>query len=90
MKSPLSFLKRKKIIVVKATWDDEAGVWCASSHSIAGLAIEAETKDALVERLKVVIPELWELNHQPQMRENQKLFNVKLNMKGEKKFALSG
>ncbi|MGR3984083.1 MAG: DUF1902 domain-containing protein, partial [Gammaproteobacteria bacterium] len=43
--------------------DDEAGVWCASSDDIRGLAIEAETKERLIERLEQVIPELWELNH---------------------------
>ncbi|MGR3913562.1 MAG: DUF1902 domain-containing protein [Gammaproteobacteria bacterium] len=52
-----------KTLQVHAGWDDQAGVWCASSTDIAGLAIEAETKDALVMRLQEIIPELWELNH---------------------------
>ncbi|MDA7968209.1 MAG: DUF1902 domain-containing protein [Gammaproteobacteria bacterium] len=53
----------EQVIRVNALWDDEAGVWSASSEDIAGLAIEAKTKEGLVERLKVVIPELLELNH---------------------------
>ncbi|CAJ2376836.1 MAG: hypothetical protein IBGAMO2_480018 [Arenicellales bacterium IbO2] len=56
-------MKADQTIRVKALWDDEAGVWSASSDDIIGLAIEAKTKEALVERLKVVIPELLELNH---------------------------
>jgi Domain of unknown function (DUF1902) len=49
---------------INAVWDDGASVWVATSDDVAGLAIEASTIDALVERLKVVIPELMELNHQ--------------------------
>lgn len=49
---------------ITAEWDAEAGVWVATSGNIDGLAVEASTIDALIERLKVVIPELIELNHQ--------------------------
>lgn len=48
---------------VNAAWDQEAGVWVATSNDVEGLAIEASTMDALIERLKIVIPELMELNH---------------------------
>lgn len=48
---------------VNANWDDEAGVWVATSQDIDGLAIEASTVDALIQRLKIVIPELMALNH---------------------------
>ena len=51
------------LIRINALWDDSAGVWSASSADVAGLAIEAATKNALIERLRVVIPELLELNH---------------------------
>lgn len=54
---------RKKALRVDALRDDEAGVWSASSTDIDGLAIEATTKEVLIERLKTVIPELLELNH---------------------------
>jgi hypothetical protein len=46
-----------------ALWDEEARVWVATSDDVTGLAIEAATMEALIERLKVVIPELLELNH---------------------------
>ena len=52
-----------KILRVNALWDDEAGVWSASSTDVEGLAIEAETRETLIERLKTVIPELLDLNH---------------------------
>ena len=51
---------------INAEWDSEALVWVATSTDVEGLAIEAETMDTLIERLKVVIPELLELNH-PEM-----------------------
>jgi len=44
---------------VKAEWDSEASVWVASSDDVPGLATGADT---LVEKLKVVIPELLEEN----------------------------
>ena len=43
---------------VTAEWDDEAKVWVASSDDVPGLATGAETLEGLIERLKIVIPEL--------------------------------
>ncbi len=48
---------------INAEWDEEASVWIATSNDVDGLAIEATTIDALIERLKIVIPELMEANH---------------------------
>ena len=53
----------EKALRIDAMWDNEAGVWSASSKDIQGLAIEAETREALIDRLKTIIPELLELNH---------------------------
>jgi predicted RNase H-like HicB family nuclease len=47
---------------VKAEWDPEAEVWVASSEDVPGLATGADTFEALVEKLKVVVPELLEEN----------------------------
>jgi predicted RNase H-like HicB family nuclease len=47
---------------VRAEWDGEAGVWVASSDDVPGLATGADTFEELVEKLKVVIPELLEEN----------------------------
>lgn len=49
-------------IIVKATWDDEAGVWVAETDDIDGLATEAETLEALTKKVLAMIPELMELN----------------------------
>jgi predicted RNase H-like HicB family nuclease len=49
-------------INVYATWDTDAGVWVATSQDVPGLATEASTIETLFERLKVIIPELLELN----------------------------
>ena len=43
---------------VTAEWDDEGQVWVASSEDVPGLATGADTFEALIEKLKVVIPEL--------------------------------
>jgi predicted RNase H-like HicB family nuclease len=47
---------------VHCIWDGEAAVWVASSDDVPGLATGAETLDELVDKLKVVIPELLEAN----------------------------
>ena len=49
---------------VHAQWDEEAKVWVASSDDVPGLATEADTTEALVQKLKTLIPELLELNGQ--------------------------
>jgi len=49
-------------LIVNAVWDDEARVWVATSDDVPGLATEADDMDALVEKLKVMIPELLDAN----------------------------
>lgn len=51
-----------KAVKVVATWDDEAGVWVAESGDIPGLVAEADSPASLIEKLKVLIPELLDLN----------------------------
>ena len=48
--------------VVKFTWDNEAGVWIATSDDIPGLVLESGSFDALIERVRFTVPELLELN----------------------------
>ena len=52
---------------VNITWDNEAKVWIATSDEILGLIMESDSYEMLINRLKVAIPELLELNHQPKM-----------------------
>jgi len=40
-------------------WD--SGVWCANSHEL-GLTLEHGSFDALVERVRMAVPEMAELN----------------------------
>jgi predicted RNase H-like HicB family nuclease len=47
---------------VQADWDPEAGVWVTTSEDVPGLATEADTIEALTEKLRVVVPELLEAN----------------------------
>lgn len=63
---------RPRIITVIAQWDPDAAVWVASSQDVPGLVTEADTLELLEEKLKVMIPELFEANHvalPPDLRE---------------------
>lgn len=52
----------EKPILVHALWDAEASVWVAESADVPGLVAEADSVDQLVEKLKILIPELLEAN----------------------------
>jgi predicted RNase H-like HicB family nuclease len=56
------YMTTKKPIFIRAEWDEEVNMWVATSDDIPGLATEAETIENLVEKLKIVIPELLEAN----------------------------
>jgi hypothetical protein len=43
------------------TWDDEASVWTAVNNDIP-IALEADSLDILIERVRKAAPELLELN----------------------------
>jgi len=47
---------------VTARWDGEGGVWVAESEDVTGLVAEAPTPNDLMTKLRVLIPELLELN----------------------------
>ena len=47
---------------VKMQWDNEASVWIATSQDVPGLVLESETYDVLLEKVRLAIPELIELN----------------------------
>jgi len=47
---------------INVMWDDEARVWVAISEDIP-LALESNSYDALVERVKFAAPEIIEENH---------------------------
>lgn len=47
---------------VNVFWDEKAQVWVAESDSVLGLATEAETLEALTQKLRILVPELLQLN----------------------------
>jgi predicted RNase H-like HicB family nuclease len=49
-----------RVVVVSAEWDDEAKVWVAEAANLEGLVTEAETLEALRERLALIVPDLLE------------------------------
>ncbi|MHB1100943.1 MAG: DUF1902 domain-containing protein [Burkholderiales bacterium] len=51
-----------KILFIRAEWDDEAGVWVATSDDVPGLATESDTLEALSAKLETMVPELLEAN----------------------------
>ena len=53
---------QSKDIEVEAFWDEEAHVWVASSNDVPGLIAEADTMEHLMQKLKILIPELLEAN----------------------------
>ncbi|MBD2576214.1 DUF1902 domain-containing protein [Oscillatoria sp. FACHB-1406] len=48
---------------MKAFWDPEVRVWTATSEDVPGLVTEADSLEALVQKLRNIVPELLELNH---------------------------
>ena len=44
------------------SWDDEASVWIAESQDLPGLILESGSSDALIERVKIAVPDLLELS----------------------------
>ena len=48
--------------VVRAEWDEEAKVWVATSEDVPGLIAEVEAAEALDAKLRMLVPELLELN----------------------------
>jgi len=48
--------------IVHAKWDDEADVWVATSDDVPGLVTESKTFEALLKKLRSLVPELLELN----------------------------
>jgi predicted RNase H-like HicB family nuclease len=47
---------------VRADWDEQAATWVAEGEDVPGLVTGADTFEALVEKLRVMVPEMLELN----------------------------
>jgi hypothetical protein len=53
-------------ILIRARWDGEASVWLATSEDVPGLVVEAGTWPAMIEEVRLVLPELLSLSKQGQ------------------------
>ena len=49
-------------ITIDARWDGEASVWIATSNDVPGLVVEADTWPAMIEEVRLVLPELLDLS----------------------------
>jgi Domain of unknown function (DUF1902) len=47
---------------IEAFWDSVAEVWVATSGDISGLVTEAENMEILIQKIRVMIPELLTIN----------------------------
>lgn len=48
--------------IIDFAWDEDAGVWIATSNDIPGLVLESGSFDALLERTRIAVPDLLSLN----------------------------
>ena len=73
----ISIIKNMIEYTVILSWDDEAAVWIAESEELPGLILESGSFDALVERVKIAIPDLIGL-------EGTDHGQIRLNIKAER------
>lgn len=48
-------------ISIAARWDGDANVWIATSSDVPGLVVEAESWPSMIEEVRLVLPDLLEL-----------------------------
>jgi len=51
-----------RTITIDARFDPEAQVWLATSADVSGLVVEADTWPAMIEEVRLVLPDLLELS----------------------------
>ena len=51
-------------ITIRARWDGEASVWLATSEDVPGLVVEADSWPAMIEEVRLVLPDLLEVSGQ--------------------------
>ena len=70
-------------ITVQARWDGQAAVWIATSPDVSGLVVEADTWPAMIEEVRIVLPELLEVSEAP-------VENLSITFKAEEHLDLAG
>ena len=48
--------------VIRVLWDHDAQVWVATSDDVQGLVVEAASFDEVVQEVRRLVPELFQLN----------------------------
>lgn len=76
-------LAMSRSIAIDARCDGEASVWIATSNDVAGLVVEADTWPAMIEEVRLVLPELLELSCEPSD-------DLSLTFRAEEHLALAG
>lgn len=56
----------KRAYVISAQWEGEAAVWIATSADVPGLVVEAPTWGAMIEEVRLVLPDLLDLSQDEQ------------------------
>jgi predicted RNase H-like HicB family nuclease len=50
---------------IEAEWDSEGDVWVVTSPDVAGLVLHGKTKDEVIEKVRMVLPKLYEIGIEP-------------------------
>jgi hypothetical protein len=59
------FASMTRDIAIDARWDGEGAVWIATSSDVPGLVVEADTWPAMIEEVRLILPDLLELSVNP-------------------------
>jgi hypothetical protein len=70
-------------INIDARWNAEASVWIATSKDVAGLVVEADTWPAMIEEVRLVLPDLLELS-------GERSDNLSLTFRAEERLDVAG
>lgn len=70
-------------VIIQAQWDGKASVWIATSIDVPGLVVEGDTWPAMIEEVRLVLPELMELSGDDRA-------SISLTFKAETHLSLAG
>ena len=71
-----------RAVEIQARWDGDSSVWIATSSDVPGLVVEAETWPAMIQEVRLVLPDLLEVSGQPHQ-------NLSLTFKAEEHLDLA-
>jgi len=70
-------------ITIDPRWDGEVSVWIATSNDVPGLVVEADTWPAMIEEVRLVLPDLLELS-------GERSDNLSLTFRAEEHLEVAG